>query len=269
MNELTGKVAIITGGGSGIGSSMARTFAEEGASVVVADISMERAEKVAEMIKKKGGAALPIQADVTKTDDVKGMVKKTLEKFGRIDILVNNAGMGYRSGAVTTSGDLIVENLDEQLWDKVITTNLKSAFLCSQAVIPSMKKQKSGNIVNIASGAAFSGAGAKGGSGAHYNASKAALVNLTKTLAVQLGPYGIRANTIAPSLVYAADADGTHSASFGAENAEDMERIMKLIPLGRLGTPKDVANAAVFLASDKNSYIHGATLHVNGGCHME
>jgi len=264
MNELREKIAIITGAGSGIGSSMARTFAEEGASVVVADISMERVEKVAEAIKKKGGVALPVQVDVTRIDDVKGMVRKTLEKFGRIDILVNNAGMGSKSGTISSINDLPLENLDENLWDKVMDVNAKSAFLCSQAVIPTMKKQKSGNIINIGSSAAFAGARSGSGSGAHYNASKAAVTNLTKTLAVQLGPYGIRANTISPAFIYQADPDGTQSASFGG-TAEEWERLIKLTPIGRLGMPKDVANAAVFLASDKSSYVHGATLHVSGG----
>ena len=264
MNELAGKVAIVTGGGSGIGSSTARLFAEEGASVLVADVTIERAEKVVETIKNKGGIALAIGADVSKQDDVDRLVKKTIQEYGKIDIVVNNAGIGSKSGTLTGIPDRFLENLTEEVWEKVMDINLKSIFLISKQVIPIMKKQKSGNIINIASSAGFLGAKTDLGSGAHYHVSKAGVVSLTKTLAVQYGPYGIRANAIAPGLMYGVDPDGTQSASFGVR-PEDTEKTVKNIPLGRLGTPRDVAYAALFLASDKSSYIHGTTLHVNGG----
>lgn len=264
MDELLGKVAIVTGGSSGIGSSIARTFAEEGASVVIADIDIERAQKVVESIKAKGGKALAIRVDVSRLDDANQMAEKTLEKFGRIDILVNNAAIGTLSGSLTSPDHRLVENLTEEEWNKLMKINLTGVFLCSKAVIPAMKKQKYGNIINISSRAAFIGCGTEGGAGPHYFASKAAVVNFTKTLAVQLGPFNVRANSIAPGAIPAADPDGTQSASFG-QPPEQQTKIGRMIPLGRVGTPKDIANVALFLASDKSSYVHGTTIDVSGG----
>jgi NAD(P)-dependent dehydrogenase (short-subunit alcohol dehydrogenase family) len=269
MGELAGKVAIVTGGGSGIGSSTARLFAEEGASVVVVDIIMERAEKVVQSIKSKGGVGFAIRADLFKQDEINRLVQETMQEFGKIDILVNSAGMGSRSGTRNGVPDCFLENLTEELWEKVMDINLKSVFLLCKQVIPIMKKQKSGNIINIASSAAFRGCQGEVGSGAHYNVSKAGVVNLTKTLALQYGPHGIRANTIAPGFMYGADPDGTKSASFGWATPEDTEKGVKTIPLRRMGTPGDIADAILFLASDKSRYVHGATLHVNGGTVME
>lgn len=264
MQELVGKVAIITGGGTGIGSSIARTFAEEGASVVIADIEIERALKVVESIEARGGKGLAIKVDVTRYDDADQMVEKTLEKFGRIDILVNNAAIGTLSGSLTSPDHRLVENLTEEEWNKLMKVNLTGVFLCSKAVIPPMKRQRRGNIINISSRGAFVGCGTEGGAGPHYFASKAAVVNFTKTLAVQLGSYNIRANSIAPGAIPAADPNGSQSASFG-QSLEEQAKTARMIPLGRVGTPKDIANVALFLASDKSSYVHGATIDVNGG----
>lgn len=201
MNQLRGKVAVITGSGSGIGTSMAKTFAEEGASVVVADLNVQGAEKVAESIRAKGGIALAVKVDVAKFDDIRQMVERTLEKFGRIDILVNNAAIGVTSGTLIAPDHRLIENLTEEEWDKTMNVNLKGVFLCCKAVIPTMKKQESGNIINISSVSGFKGAGAEGGSGFHYNVSKAGVVNFTKSLVLQLGPYHIRANSIAPGWI--------------------------------------------------------------------
>jgi len=265
MNELAGKVAIVTGAGSGIGSSMAQLFAEEGASVVVADISKERAEKVVESIKAKGSKALAVELDVSKQKDVERLVQGTMQEYGKIDILVNNAGIGSKSGTLTGIPDRYLENLTEEAWQRVMDINLKSMLLTCKSVLPIMKKQKSGNIINVASSASFTGASTIVGSGAHYHVSKAGVVSLTKTLAVQYGPLGIRANAIAPGQTYGADSDGTQSASFGVPPTGDPEKYLQNIPLRRFSTPRDIANAALFLASDRSSYVHGTTLHVNGG----
>ena len=143
--------------------------------------------------------------------------------------------------------------------------NLKSVFLVSKKVIPIMKKQKGGSIINVASNAAYIGQRPLVGSGVHYHVAKAGVVNLTKTIALQYGPFGIRANAISPGSTFGADPDGTQSASFGVEKELGAESYLKGIPLGRFGTPRDMANAALFLASDRSSYVNGVTIFVNGG----
>ena len=265
MKELDGKVAIVTGSGSGIGRSIAQAFAEEGASVVVADVDDQRARRVAQGISSKGGTALAIETDVAKFDSVNQMVQQVLGKFGRIDILVNNAGLGWLSGSINDPNKpRLVENLTEGEWDRLMNVNLKGFFFCAKAVIPAMKKQRSGVILSIASTAAFTGSSGKGGSGFHYNVSKAGIVNMNKTLALQLGPYNVRVNCISPGAMAGADPDGTQTVGM-LSTPEENEQDLKSIPLGRIGTPRDVANVAVFLASNRASYVHGTTIDVNGG----
>jgi len=264
MKELEGKIAIVTGSGSGIGKSIAQAFADEGASVVIADIDAQRAEKAAQGIKSRGGTALAIETDVSKFDSVNRMVQQVLSKFGKIDILVSNAGLGWLSGSLDDPSHRLVENLTEAEWDRLMDVNLKGFFFCAKAVIPIMKKKRSGVIISIASTSAFVGSSGQSGSGFHYNVSKAGIVNLNKTLALQLGPHNIRVNCISPGAIAEADPDGTQTSGMRT-TPEENQQDLKTIPLGRLGRPRDVANVAVFLASDRSGYIHGTTIDVNAG----
>jgi len=237
MTRLAGKRALVTGGGSGIGRAIATRFASEGAHVVVADLVGERADAVAAEI---GGRA--VQADVTAAADVGSMV----DGAGAIDVLVNNAGGG--------AADDVLE-ISEQEWDGDMELNLKSAFLCSKAVLPGMIERGSGVIVNIASvnGMAFF-------ANESYSAAKAGMINLTRTMAVRYGRHGIRAVAIAP---------GTIRTPLWQERVDRepaiFERLVRWYPLRRVGEPEDIANAAAFLASDDASWITGEVLRVDGG----
>ncbi len=237
MSRQAGKRAVVTGGGSGIGRATCRRFAAVGATVVVADLLGERAEAVAAEI---GGAA--IEADVTVAADVTRMV----EAAGRVDVLVNNAGGGF-------ADDLL--EISEEEWDTDVAINLKSAFLCSKAVLPGMIEQGSGVIVSITSvnGMAFF-------ANEPYSAAKAGLISLTRSMAVRYGRHGIRAVAIAP---------GTIRSPLWQERVDKepaiFERLVRWYPLGRVGEPEDVANAVAFLASDDASWITGEVLRVDGG----
>ena len=237
MSRLEGKRAIVTGGGSGIGRATCRRFAAEGAAVVVADLLGERAEEVAAEI---GGTA--VRADVTVAADVARMV----DAAGRIDVLVNNAGGGF-------ADDLL--EISEEEWDTDLAVNLKSAFLCSKAVLPGMIEQGSGVILNISSvnGMAFF-------ANEPYSAAKAGLISLTRSMAVRYGKHGIRAVAIAP---------GTIRTPLWQERVDKapaiFDRLIRWYPLGRVGEPEDVANAAAFLASDDAAWITGEILRVDGG----
>jgi NAD(P)-dependent dehydrogenase (short-subunit alcohol dehydrogenase family) len=264
LKEFEGKVAIVTGSGSGIGRSISQAFAEKGASVVIAEIDPKRAEYVEKFIKSKGGTALAIQTDVSKIESVNQMVQQVLDKFSRIDILVNNAGIGWLSGSIDDPSHRYVENLTKEEWDRLMGINLNGFFYCSKAVIPTMKRQRSGVIISIASTAAFVGSTGKSGSGFHYNISKAGLVNLNKTLALQLGPHNIRVNCISPGAIAEPDPDGTQTSGM-LSTTKEKEKLLETIPLGRIGMPRDIANVALFLASERASYVHGTTIDVNGG----
>jgi NAD(P)-dependent dehydrogenase (short-subunit alcohol dehydrogenase family) len=237
MTRLQGRTALVTGGGSGIGRAISRRFAAEGASVVVADLVAERAEAVAAEI---GGKA--VHADVTIAADVARMV----EAAGAIDVLVNNAGGGHADGLL---------EIEEAEWDGDLAGNLKSAFLCSKAALPGMIERGSGVIVNIASvnGMAFFANEA-------YSAAKAGMINLTYSMAVRYGRHGIRVVAIAPGTIRSPlwqDRVDKEPAVF--------ERLVRWYPLGRVGEPEDVANAAAFLASDDASWVSGEVLRVDGG----
>jgi meso-butanediol dehydrogenase / (S,S)-butanediol dehydrogenase / diacetyl reductase len=237
MSRLAGKRTLVTGGGSGIGRAICRRFAAEGATVVVADLVGERAEEVAAEI---GGTA--VQADVTVAADVSRMV----EAAGPVDVLVNNAGGGM-------ADDLL--EITEEEWDTDVTVNLKSAFLCSKAVLPGMIERGAGVIVNISSvnGMAFF-------ANEPYSAAKAGVINLTRSMAVRYGKHGIRAVAIAP---------GTIRTPLWQERVDKepaiFERLVRWYPLRRVGEPEDVASAAVFLASDDAAWITGEVLRVDGG----
>ncbi len=243
---MKGKVAIITGSSRGIGRAIARTFAIEGARVVLngRKTSSQRLRGLAKEIESRGGKALVVRGDVGKSKTAQYLIQKTIEAFGRIDILVNNAG---------TSPMASIEQISERKWDEVFRINLKSAFLCSREVLPHMKKQASGVILNISSGSAKSG-----GIGAHYAASKSGMNTFTKSLAFEGGPYGVRANAISPGPIETEMVDDL----FTPERRRFLESV---IPLGRLGKVSEIADAAVFLCSEEASFITGEILELDGG----
>lgn len=243
---LKDKVAIITGSSRGIGRSIAESFAREGAHVVLngRKTSSKQLEDLAERIASWGVHALVVRGDVGKAETAHRLIQQTVDRFGRIDILVNNVGISPMAS---------IEKITEEEWDEVLRVNLKSAFLCSKAVLPQMKEQRSGVIINISSGSAKSG-----GVGAHYAASKGGMNTFTKSLAFEGAPYGIRANAIAPGPIETEMAESIFN--------DDRKRfLISVIPLGRLGFSQDVADAVVFLCSDAASFITGEILEVDGG----
>ncbi len=241
--RLKDKSAIITGGGRGLGEAMAMRFAEEGANVLVADVDYDVAVKVAERIKGLKRKGLAFKADVRDKAQVKEMVDFALSNFGKVDILVNNAG---------TIKDNLIENISEEDWDLVLDINLKGAFLCTQAVVPGMKKNKYGKIINIASRAYHGNIGQ-----ANYSSSKGGLVSMTRSMGLELGRYNINTNCVAPGLI---DTELSRTMK-----NDIREMAIAATPIRRIGQPIDIANAALFFASDESSFCLGQTLDVCGG----
>jgi 3-oxoacyl-[acyl-carrier protein] reductase len=245
--DLSGRVAAVTGASSGIGEATALKLSGAGAAVAVAARRSDRIEALAERINGDGGRAIAIETDVTDEQQANAFVTRTNEELGRLDILVNNAGI--------TRDGLILRMKDED-WDLVLSINLKGSFLCTKAALKYMTKQRGGTIINIASIV-----GAMGNAGqANYVASKAGLIGLTKTIAREYSNRNITANAVAPGFIDTAMTQAL-SETVRAELA-------KQIPLGRLGTSEDVANAVRFLASPAAAYITGQVIHVNGGMYM-
>ena len=250
MSSLEKTVAIVTGGSTGIGRSIALEFAKEGASVVICGRRKTNLEKVAEEINALGKRSLVVAADVSVKSQVQGMVKQTMDSFGSIDILVNNAGIIHAAPLVEVT---------ETEWDEVIDINLKGVFLCMQAVAPYMMKQKHGKIINISS---ICGRGGALNDGAPYCASKAGVILLTQVAAWELGQYNINVNNIAPGLVLTPMAGQGKTKE---EFAQFLEERKKGTVLHRVGNPEDIARTAVFLASEDSSFISGQTVPVDGG----
>ncbi len=248
--RLENKVAIITGAGSGFGEGMAIRFAEEGAKIVVSDINEVAARKVADDINSKGGSAVVDITDVSVKSDVDAMTKATLDTYGQIDILVNNAGMPQRNGSMF--------DVDEETFQKIYDVNVKSIFLTTQAVVPVMLEQGGGNVINIASTAALSPRPGL----VWYNSSKGAVLTMTKSMAVELAPQQVRVNALCPVI---AQTGMTVEFMGGVDTQEIRDKFVSTIPLGRMNTPKDLANAALWLASDEASFITGVSLEVDGG----
>ncbi len=250
-----GKVAMVTGGGAGIGRGIVLALAGEGADVAVLDINRDAALKTAKEAEALGISALAVEADVASLASVNGAVEKVLGQFGKIDVLVNNAGISPKRQGVKVP----VVEMDPAEWERVIAVNLSGAFLCSRAVLPGMMERKYGKIINMASVAGKTGGFA---GGAHYASSKAGIIGLTKAIALESAKYGINVNAVMPSRIRT-------DMGFSIPEAKLQERLAQ-IPLGRLGTADDVAEAILFLACDQtSSWITGATLNVSGGALMD
>jgi 3-oxoacyl-[acyl-carrier protein] reductase len=244
MRTIDNKVAIVTGGGGGIGGAIVRRFGREGAKLAIVDIDRDAAKARGDEVESDGGTAMFIVADITNKQSVEQMTRATLDRWGRIDILVNVAG-----GAAIKP----VIDVTEAEWDHIIGINLKSTFLCSQAVLPSMMEQRYGKIVSISSIYGFTGNATR----ASYAAAKAGVAVFTKSLALEVVSHGITVNAIAPGRILTDRVRGHYS------EAEWNERVEQ-IPMKRAGTPDEIAGAAVFLITDENKYITGQTIHVNG-----
>ena len=243
MSNLSGKFAVVTGGGKGIGEAVVRRFvAEKVAGVAIWDYDTELANRTAERI---GGNIIVIGCDVSQGKQVEAAFEQTMVAFGRIDILVNNAGI---------TRDAMFHKMTDEQWDAVIKTNLNGVYHCCKYVIPSMREQTYGKIVNLASTAAYGNAGQ-----ANYSATKGAVISLTKTLAKELAGKGITANAIAPAMI---DTD-----MMRAVPPEILKRYISGIPAGRLGTTDELASAVYFLSCDDSSFVNGIVLDVNGGTH--
>lgn len=243
--NLTGKIAIVTGAGQGIGKAIALRLANAGADVAILDLNLQSAETAARDIETIGRKAIPIQADVSKSEDVDAAVRSALAEFGRIDILVNNAGIAGRTLPLT--------DLDESDWDEVIAVNLSGVFLCCKAVIGTMIAQDYGRIVNIASIAGKEGNPTM----IPYSVSKAGVICLTKALAKEVTDYNIRVNAVSPAVIETPLMDGMVQST--------IDYMVSKIPLGRIGKPEEVAAVVNFLASDEASFVTGQCYDVSGG----
>jgi 3-oxoacyl-[acyl-carrier protein] reductase len=250
MSRFEGKVAIVTGAAQGIGAAIARRLANEGAKVGVVDLTADRAQGTVDQIVKDGAEAFAVGADVSKTADVQAAVAAVVEEFGRIDILVNNAGI--------TRDNLLFKMTDED-WDSVIAVNLRSAFLMSRECQKHFVAQKYGKIVSLSSRSALGNRGQ-----ANYSASKAGIMGLTSTLAIELGPFGVNVNAVAPGYI-ATDMTDATARRVGFEPEKFREASAQMTPVRRVGTPEDIAATVAFLAADESSFISGQTIHVNGG----
>lgn len=244
MHLLKNKVAIVTGGSNGIGRTTSEKFAEEGATVVVWDVSIEKGKELEKELIDKGHEALFQNVDASKTDEVTKALAQVVEKYGSVDVLVNNAGI---------TRDATLLKMTEEQWNQVININLTGVFNCSKAVAAVMVENGGGSIIN-----ASSVVGLYGNFGqTNYSATKAGVIAMTKTWAKELGRKGIRVNAVAPGFIL--------TDMVKAMPEEVLEKMSAKVPLGRLGTPEDIANIYVFLASPLANYINGATISVDGG----
>lgn len=248
--KLEGKVALITGGGSGIGRATALLFAEEGAQVAVVGRTLAKCEEVASEIEATGGNALSIVADVSHAQDIEMMIQRTIDTFGALDILFNNAGIGHDSEVV---------DLTEDLWDRVIDVNLKGVFLGCKSAIPLMKERGGGTIVNTASTAGVVGFPRL----TAYSAAKGGVISMTRSLAIECAPYNIRVNAICPGSTYTPLTEQKYHNQADPDLARQRHREAQ--PIGRLSMPADIARGVLFLASDDSPTTTGTCLVIDGG----
>jgi len=248
--RLKEKVAVVTGAGRGIGEGVARRFAEEGAKVVVNDVNEADGNRTVETIRSKGGQAVAVIGSVSSRDIAQKMVDTAVKEFGTVDILVNNAGI---------IRDAMLHKMTDEQWDQVIEVNLKGVFLCTQCAARVMREKGYGKIINISS------TSWRGNPGQiNYSATKAGVIGMTKTAAKELAPKGINVNVIAPGMIWT-----DMIRSMPPAIVERMEKSLAfIVPLNRKGAPRDVANLALFLASDESSYITGQLVHCDGGMIM-
>lgn len=250
--RLNNKIALITGSGSGIGRTTALLFAKEGAKVAVVDISEEGGKQTVANIQEQGGDAIFIKADVTRAEDVEKMVNKVIDHFGKLDILFNNAGI---------SGVGILHELTEEIWDRVVNVNMKGVFLPCKYVLPHMMENMSGTIINMSSAIAEIGLMKR----AVYAATKGAVLTLTKCMQVDYAPYNIRVNALLPGTILTPFVENYLQESY-TDAEEGLNTVRKRQLSGDLGRPEDVANAALFLASDESKFMMGSPLYIDGGC---
>ena len=251
--RLESKVALITGGGSGIGRACAEMFAREGARVAVSDISLERAQATTQFVTSHGGDAIAISGDVSVGDDAQNMVSATVEKFGKLDVLVNSAGVSARNAMPKGSSP-------EEVWDKVINVNLKGTYMVSWHAMPEMAKSGGGSIINLSSIMGLVGYPVGMGGGFNpYNPSKGGVLQFTRNLAIDSASKNVRVNCICPGYV---ETDLTSALT---KDAEALSRLETLHPIGRLGQPEEIAYAALYLASDESGFVTGTPLVVDGG----
>ena len=252
MLDFTNQVVVVTGSGSpkGIGRTIAKTFANQGAKLVIVDINEAGVNETVDIIKQSGHEAIGIKVDITSKESVDAMVKTVLDTFGRIDVLVNNAGISQK----VTVEDMTLDDMK-----RIFNVNMFGLFLCSQAVLEPMKKQKYGRIVNLSSVSGKRGGGIFGG--AHYSASKAGVLGFSKNLAREVAADGITVNSVCPGLI--------NTEIWKSLPKEQADKIIADIPAGRPGEPQEVADTICFLASKEASYITGEDIDINGGSHMD
>ncbi|MGQ7279559.1 beta-ketoacyl-ACP reductase [Brevibacillus thermoruber] len=250
MSRLQDKVAIVTGAGRGIGAATALRLAKDGAKVGVFDLKEEWCRETVQAIEAAGGQAVGIGCDVADAEQVEQAVAQVADRFGRLDILVNNAGV---------LRDNLLFKMTEDDWDTVMNVHLKGSFLCSRAAQRYMVQQRYGKIVNTSSTSALGNRGQ-----ANYSAAKAGLQGFTKTLAIELGPFNINVNAVAPGFIVT-DMTKQTAERIGVDFEENQQRAAERIPLRRVGQPKDIANVVAFLVSDDASYVSGQVIYVNGG----
>jgi 3-oxoacyl-[acyl-carrier protein] reductase len=250
MGRLDGRVAFVTGAGRGIGAATVLCMAEEGARVALADIDTEGCQQVKTELERLGSEGLVVRCNVTDSTMVQAAIDQTLEHFGRLDILVNNAGV---------TRDNLLFKMSEEDWDTVMNVHLKGAFLCSRAAQAPMVKQKYGRIVSLSSSSALGNRGQ-----ANYSSVKAGLQGFTRTLAIELGKFGITVNAVAPGYI---DTEMTRATArrMGVDPQVAIEDAARRIPVGRVGQPRDIANAICFLASDEAGFINGQIIYATGG----
>ncbi|TQS20492.1 glucose 1-dehydrogenase [Microbispora sp. KK1-11] len=250
MSRFIGKFAVVTGAARGIGAAIARRLAAEGATVACVDLTADRCASIVDEITVTGGRAVAFGCDVSDSAQVEALVPRVMDEFGRIDVLVNNAGL---------TRDNLLFRMSEEDWDKVVDVNLKSVFLVSRAVHKHMVEQRSGAIVNLSSRSALGNRGQ-----ANYAAAKAGIQGLTATMAIELGPFGVRVNAVAPGYIATPMTEAT-AVRLGVTPEEHRATMAQAVPLRRVGQPTEVASVVAFFASDDASYVTGQTLYVNGG----